>query len=203
MGGPIPQAVFQRQSLTPVPYIPIRKWLTNSQGLVVDSHDQLQVNRVPWKPALALHFPGPRQLHAEGLAQHSQPAILIVVFGADHTGVSVQRHPTQWDWAVGTTFFGSGVVPSQGDSLSLRFPRLAVVSPSESAGEHGQKLHQEERPVGGGWGKPAPELRLQQCRGLQGVSGGALPPTPLLGSPERRPSPSTFPVGIRRSQQNP
>ena len=139
--------------------------------------------------------------------QHSQPAIFLVVFGSGHIGMSLQRHHTQWNWTFGTTFFGSGLVPSQGDLLSLRFPRLAVVSLSKSASQRStaksyiRKKGRWEK----GWGKTAPELCLQQCRGLQGGFRGSFIPQPLflLGSPERQHSPCTFPVGILCSQQNP
>lgn len=95
--------------------------------------------------------------------------------------------------------------------MLLRFPRLAVVSPSKSASqreEHSQKLQREERQGEKERRKPA----LSCDYGSAGdysefVWGGFIISPPLLlglrGSPERRYSPSTFPVGIQHSQRNP
>lgn len=151
----------------------------------------------------------------KGWLQHSQSAIFIVVFGSDQIRVSVQRHHTQWNWTFGTSLFGSGAVPWQGVSSSLRFLMLAVVCPSKSASQRGRsttksciwKKGRWEK----GWRRPALSCDYSKTGDYSKFSGGALSfPPPhmhsslcLRGSPERQSSFSTFPVGIQHSQQNP
>lgn len=204
MGGPIPQAVSQRQSLSPVPYIPIQKWLMNSHWPVVDSHYELQVNWGAVKTSPSSALPGAMAAPCRR-AGSAQPTCHFDCcrWLRPHRGEFAKTpHSVElgswyhllWLWFCALTGRFVVIEISQvGCHLSLK------ASQGNTAKSYIRKKGRWEK----GWRKPAPELRLQQCRGLQGVSGGALPPTPLLGSPERRPSPSTFPVGIWCSQQNP
>lgn len=136
---------------------------------------------MPRKPAPSLYFPGPRQLRAEGLAQHSQPAILIVVFGSDHTGVSLQTpHSLElgswyhllWIWFCAPTGRFVVIEISQvGCRLSLK------VSQGNTAKSYIRKKGRWEK----GWRKPAPELAITAMQGITGSFRGSVTPHPTPG----------------------